>query len=113
MNSAYKSWLDPRRALAAYTVVFSIFIVWVSLRTAINPLPHSLAIRCLAFAEIGGALLFALRRTRFIGLAILLVIFAIAATIELHLREWPLRFVFYSASVLFVQYLSVQPDRDC
>jgi hypothetical protein len=112
MNSSQQSWLNPRRALFAYAVVFSIFIVWASLRTAINPAPHGLAIRCLASVEIAGALLFALRKTRFIGLSVLLVVFAIAAVIELHLREWPVRFVFYAASALFVQYLSIQPVRD-
>jgi hypothetical protein len=59
-----------------------------------------------------GAILFVFRRTRFLGLAILLGVFAIAATIDLHLHELPLRFVFYAASALFVQYLSIQPNQN-
>lgn len=46
------------------------------------------------------------------GLPILLAVFAVAATIELHLHELPLRFVFYAASALFVQYLSIQPNHN-
>jgi hypothetical protein len=47
------------------------------------------------------------RQTRSVGLIILLIIFALAAAIELHLGLWPLRFVFYAGSALLVQYLSV------
>ena len=111
MNSIQHSWLNPTRVLAAYAAVFSLFIVWASFRTAVNPAPHGPAIRCLASVEIAGALLFVLRKTRFLGLSILLVVFAIAAGIEIHLGEWPLRFVFYAASALFVQYLSLQPGE--
>jgi hypothetical protein len=108
MSVNQPSWLNPRRALTAYAAIFSIFILWASLRTAINPAPHGLAIRCLALVEIAGALLFVLRKTRFIGLVILLVVFAIAAVVELHLREWPIRFVFYAATAFFVRYHSDQ-----
>jgi hypothetical protein len=112
MNSNRPSVLNPRSALAAYAAVFCFFIVWASVRTAVNPAPHGAPVRLLAFVEIAGALLFALRGTRLIGLIVLLVVFAIAAVIELHLREWPVRFVFYAASALFVQYLSIQPARN-
>jgi hypothetical protein len=98
--------MNPRRALAAYAVVFSLFIIWASLRTAINPGPHDVGIRYLAVAEIAGAILFVWRKTRFLGLVILLAVFAIAAVVELHLREWPVRFVFYGASAFLVHYLS-------
>ena len=112
MNSKQHFWLNPSRALATYAAVFSVFIVWASLRTAVKPAPHGLGIQSLALVEIVGAIFFAFRRTRFLGLMILLAVFAIAATIELHLHELPLRFVFYAASALFVQYLSIQPNRD-
>ena len=98
--------MNPKRALAAYAVVFSLFIIWASARTAIDPGPHGAGIRYLAFAEIIGAILFVWRKTRPVGLVILLVVFAIAAVIELHLHEWPVRFVFYAASALLVHYLS-------
>ena len=81
-----------KRALAAYAVVFSLFIIWASARTAINPGPHGAGIQSLAFAEIIGGLFFVWRKTRQLGLVILLVVFAVAAVIELHLHEWPVRF---------------------
>ena len=112
MNSKQQSWLNPSRALATYAAVFSAFIVWASLRTALNPALHGLGIQSLAVVEVIGAILFVFRRTRFLGLAILLGVFAIAATIDLHLHELPLRFVFYAASALFVQYLSIQPNQN-
>ena len=110
MNSI-NSWINPNRALTAYAVIFSTFIVCASLRSAMNPAPHGLSIQYLAVVEVIGAILFSFRRTRFPGLAILLAVFAIAATIEFHLHELPLRFVFYAASALFVQYLSIQPNQ--
>lgn len=103
--SSGKPW-NPKRSLAAYAVVFSLFIIWASARTAIDPGPHGTGIRYLAFAEIIGGMLFVWRKTRPVGLVILLVVFAVAAVIELHLHEWPVRFVFYAASALLVQHLS-------
>jgi hypothetical protein len=111
MNWKQQSWFNPSRALAAYAAVFSAFIVWASLRTALNPAPHGVGIQSLAMVEVIGAILFALRRTRFLGIAILLAVLAIAATIEFRLHEMPLRFVFYAASALFVQYLSIQSNQ--
>ena len=110
--NAKTPWLNPNRALATYAVVFSGFIVWASLRTAMNPAPHGLSVQYLAVVEVLGAILFAFRRTRSLGLIVLLAVFAVAVTIELHLHELPFRFVFYAASALFVQYLSVQPRLD-
>ncbi len=100
------SWMNPQRALAVYAVVFSLFIIWASARTAIDPGAHGGGIRYLAFAEIIGAILFLCGKTRPVGLVILLAVFAVAAVIELHLHEWPVRFVFYAASALLVHYLS-------
>ena len=107
MNSDRQSWWNPERALNAYALVFSGFIIWASLRTALNPRPHGIAVQILALVEVAGGWLFAIRRTRLFGLALLLAVFAIAAVIELHLREWPVRFVFYGSSAIFVQYLAV------
>jgi hypothetical protein len=105
-------WINPKRAVAAYAVVFSLFIIWASVRTAIDPGPHGGGIRYLAFAEIIGGILFVWGKTRPVGLVILLVVFAIAAVIELHVHEWPVRFVYYAASALLVQYLSSATVRD-
>jgi hypothetical protein len=100
------SWLTPCRALTAYTAIFSLFIIWVSAHTALDPGPHGAAVRYLALAEIGGAILFLLRATRIVGLVILLVVFSIAAIVELHLHQLPMRFIFYAGSALLVQYFS-------
>ena len=99
-------------ALRAYSAVFSGFIIWASARTMLNPAPHGAGIQSLAATEIVGAVLFTFQKTRFCGLVILLGVFKIAAAIELHLNELPVRFVFYTASALFVQYLSGQPFTD-
>jgi Na+/H+-translocating membrane pyrophosphatase len=107
-----QSWLNPKSALACYAAIFSVFIVWASLRTVMNPGPQGGGIQYLAAVEIAGAIFFLFQKTRLLGVAILVVVFAIAAAIEIQLHELPLRFVFYAASALFVQYLSVQPERD-
>ena len=103
--SSEKQWMNPKRALAAYAVVFSLFIMWASARTAIDPGPHGGGIRYLAFAEIIGAILFVWRKTRPVGLVILLIVFAVAAVIELHLHEWPVRFVFYASACWCITFL--------
>ena len=101
-----KHWLNPTRLLAIYAWIFSLFILWGSVRTAINPAPHGLPVQLLAAIEIGGALLFPFSKTRRIGVVILIGVFAAAAGIEVHLHEWPVRFVFYAATALLVQFLS-------
>jgi hypothetical protein len=105
--------MNPARALTIYAAVFSVFIAWASLRTALNPKPHGVGVQTLALVEVGGALLFAFRRTRWFGLLVLLAVFTAAVAIELHMHELPVRFVFYAASALFVQYLSVQSRSGC
>jgi hypothetical protein len=108
MNSRGEPWLSPIRALTIYAAIFSIFIAWASLRTAANPGPHGVGVQTLAMIEVAGALLFAFRRTRLFGLVVLLAVFAVAVAVELHMHELPVRFIFYAASALLVQYLSVQ-----
>lgn len=107
------SWLTPRRALAAYTVLFSLFIVWASLGTALGEdAHHGSGIRWLGIVEIGGALFFVARQTRAVGLVVLLIVFAIATAIELHLGLWSVRFLFYAGSAVLVQYLSAALPTD-
>ena len=107
MNLKRETWLSPTRAVAIYAIVFSLFITWASARAAINPGPHGIGVQILAAVEVTGALLFTFRRTRIFGLVVLLGVFAVAVAIELSMHELPLRFVFYAATALFVQYLSV------
>jgi hypothetical protein len=105
--------LTPRRALAAYAVLFSVFIVWASLGTALrHDADHGPGVRWLGIMEIGGALFFIARQTRAVGLVALLIVFAIATAIELHLGLWPVRFLFYAGPALFVQYLSTALPAD-
>jgi hypothetical protein len=100
--------LIPDRAVAAYAVLFSFFIIWASLGAALGKeSDHGRVVRWLGIAEIAGALFFLIRQTRSVGLIMLLIIFALAAAIELHLGLWPLRFVFYAGSAVLGQYLSV------
>jgi hypothetical protein len=108
MNSGREPWVNPTRALATYAAIFSVFIAWASLRTALDPGPHGVGVQTLALVEVAGAVLFAFRSTRLFGLAVLLAVFLVAIAVELHMHELPLRFIFYAASALFVQYLSVQ-----
>jgi hypothetical protein len=107
------SWLTPRCALAAYAVLFSLFIVWASLGTALGQdAHHGIGLRWLGIVEIGGALFFVARQTRALGLVALFIVFAIATVIELRLGLWPVRFLFYAGSALFVQYLSIALPAD-
>src|ERR1043165_3727735 len=71
------SWMNPKRAVATYAIIFSMFIVWASARTAIDAGSHGVSIRYIAGIEIAGAILFIWRKTRPLGLTILLVVFAI------------------------------------
>ena len=112
MTAKVQPWLNQTRALTIYAAIFSTFIAWASWRTVADPAPHGVGVQCLAAVEIVGALLFAFRKTRALGLIILLVVFAIASAIELHLHEVPLRFVFYAASALLAHYLSVHLRDD-
>ena len=100
--------LSPNRAVTAYAVLFSLFIIWASLGTAVgHETQHGGTIRWLGIFEIVGALLFLVRKTRLLGSGLLLVIFAVASALEWHLGLWPVRLIFYAASALFVQYLSM------
>ena len=101
------TWLTPHRALTAYAVLFSLFIIWASLGTALGHVGHhGTGIRWLGGVEIAGALLFSIRKTRWAGLIALLAVFVVASVLELHLGLWPVRFLFYACSALFMQYLS-------
>lgn len=100
--------LSPKRAVTVYAILFSLFIVWASLGTALGrETHHGSAIRWLGIFEIVGALLFLAQKTRSPGLILLLVVFAVASVLEWQLGLWPIRLLFYAASALFVQYLSM------
>lgn len=98
-----------KRWTLAYRAVFVLFIVWASAVTVIGAHGqaahegHSpLVLVGLGAAEIGGALLFLFRGPQLLGLAVLLVVFAIAAVMSTLLGDNPLRFFYYAATALFI-----------
>jgi hypothetical protein len=100
---------DLRRWTLSFRAVFVLFIVWASGVTVLDT--HALSahaghsplfLAALGTAEIGGALLFLVRSTQLAGLALLLVVFALAALTATLLGENPLRFFYYAATALFI-----------
>jgi hypothetical protein len=83
-----------------YGAIFSAYILWSS-SLAIIENGQDRAVQCLALAEINGALLFLFRSTRAVGLVLLVIVFAIAASAELITGQLPARFIFYAASAWF------------
>jgi len=93
----------------AFRAIFVLFIVWASAATILDApehgghaghSPHALLL--LASAEILGALLFLLSATQLFGLAMLLLVFAVAAIESALGGEIPLRFVYFAATALFI-----------
>lgn len=101
-------------ALYLYRALFAGFIVWASAKTFIEgwPAQHGssesmgLFIRILAATEIVAALLFLWPRAQWIAGGALILIFAIATWIDLKHGGVPVRFAYYSGTVLIVTYLS-------
>jgi hypothetical protein len=100
--------LTAAQAIKGYASVFSAYIAWSSFTTASHAYGNSTAVFTLATAEVGAAILFILRATRTIGLVLLLLIFAVAATAEMLLGGSAARFVLYAASALLVWRLSAE-----
>ena len=94
-------WPAESQAIGWYAGIFAAYIIWSSAMT-LESHPDQRGIALLAVVEIVAALLFAFRRTRFFGLAILLTVFAIATVADFAHGGLPFRFVFYAASALLV-----------
>jgi hypothetical protein len=95
-----------RHALAAYTIIFSAYIIWSSTRTAVQAHNSSSPVFALAVSEIAAGVLFATPRTRWIGAIGLLLIFATASAAELYAGGTALRFLLYGATTGFIWRLS-------
>ena len=93
--------MSAPRLLGLYRLIFSALIALASLETLLAAGgEHGLAL--LAGTEIAGALLLCLRRTQWLGAALLLAVFACAQIISALQGEWPTRFLLYAASALLI-----------
>ena len=90
-----------------FRLVFVAFLLWASARTMadahLGSSGHSgLALALLAGIEILAALLFLLRRTQLLGLALLIPVFAAATLMALQVGEMPVRYFYYAMTALFI-----------
>jgi hypothetical protein len=93
--------MSARGLLCAYRLLFCGLITVASVQTLAreHALPH---VAALAATEILAALLLLLRRTQWLGLALLLLVFAGAQLLAALTGEWPTRFLQYAASALLI-----------
>jgi hypothetical protein len=93
--------VNARRLLGGYRLLFCGLIVVASVQTLAHEsaVPH---VAPLAAAEILGALLLLARPTQWAGLALLLLVLAIAQLLAALAGEWPTRFLQYGASALLI-----------
>jgi hypothetical protein len=99
--------MNGRRALATYRAIYAACIIALSVRTASGATGLSDHHFWLAGIEIVGALLLVWRRAQRIGLAVLLVVYAIAAGHDLLTGGIPIALVLFGASAAAI----VQLDR--
>ena len=105
--------MSTSRALAAFRLVFVAFIVFASASALLNAgaiasSAHlaSSHILVLASAEIVAALGLLWRRTERAAAVALILVFAIAAVLDMRAGEIPVRYVYYAATTLFTLFLS-------
>lgn len=92
--------MTPGRILAAYRLVFSVLIIVASLQALLEAPAHHVIL--LAAAEVLGALLLLWRQVQWLGLALLLIVFACAQVISAAEGDYPTRFAQYAASALLI-----------
>lgn len=110
--------MSPQNALYLYRCVYVAFIVWASAKTFIEgwpaPAGHGhggdahmgLFIRGLAATEIVAALAMLWLPAQLWAGGLLVAIFAIATAVDLAHGGQPVRFAYYSATVLILLFLS-------
>ena len=103
-------WPTEAQSIGWYAGIFSAYIIWSSAVT-LKSHGEQHAVFLLAATEIAAALLFAFRRTRLFGLAILLGVFAVATVADFAHGAVPFRFLFYAASALLIVRL-VRPTGE-
>ena len=96
--------MSSRHLLAGYRCIFCLLILIASVQTLVTALrlPHMAA---LAVAEIAGALLLLGRRTQWLGVTVLLLVFGGAQVVAARHSAWPTHFLQYAASALLIVLL--------
>ena len=100
-NRAGPGAMSATQVLRAYRLFFVAAIVVASVQ-ALYAEHAQHGVTLLASAEILGALGLAWRRAQWLGLCVLLVVFASAQVLSALHGEWPIRFVLYAASALLI-----------
>jgi hypothetical protein len=96
--------MSSRHLLAGYRCTFCLLILIASAQTLVSALrlPH---VAALAVAEIAGAVLLLGRRTQWLGLAVLLLVFGGAKVMAARHAAWPTHLLQYAASALLIVLL--------
>jgi len=94
------------RAINSYVVVYAALIIWASAVTIWRALGHQADLVWLGSVEIAAALFFLLKRTRVVGLTLLLAVYVIATAAESVSGGLPIRFLIYGASAILVWRLT-------
>jgi hypothetical protein len=99
-----RKWPNQSQAIGWYAAIFSAYIIWSSF-LSLQSHGRRTGVGLLALIEIAAALFFVFRRTRLLGLGILLAVFAVATVADFAHGGVPVRFLFYAASALLVVWL--------
>jgi hypothetical protein len=94
------------RAIHSYLIVYAALIIWASAVTIWRALGHQADLVWLGSVEIAAALFFVAKRTRLVGLTLLLAVYVIATVVESVSGGLPIRFLIYGASALLVWRLT-------
>ena len=99
------------RAINCYLVVYAVLIIWASAATIWKAFGYQADLVWLGSVEITAALFFLIRKTRIVGLTLLLAVYVTATVAEFVSGGLPIRFLIYGASALLVWRLSSLLDR--
>ena len=97
--------MSARAILGAYRLCYCLLILIASLQTLVAEGAADPHVVPLATAEIAGALLLLLPRAQWLGLTLLLGVFACAQVLAAMSAAWPTRFLQYAASALLIVLL--------
>jgi hypothetical protein len=93
--------MNAVRWVSAYRLFYCLLIIVASLQTLAGE-PQTAHAVALARAEIAGALLLGWWRTQWLGLTVLLLVFAGAQLMAAMAATWPTRFLQYAGSALLI-----------
>jgi hypothetical protein len=97
--------MSARTLLGAYRLCYCVLILIASIQTLAAEGAADSHVVPLATAEIAGALLLLVPRTQWLGLTLLLGVFACAQVLAALSSAWPTRFLQYAASALLIVLL--------